>query len=61
MPGMTPSRREFVQVTGLAVVGVVAGTGWTSSAQASPRLQGVSAAQDAGTRATTTLFPWIGF
>ena len=59
MPGMTPSRREFVQVTGLAVVSVVAGTGWTSGAQPAPRLQGAPAAQAAGARAT--VFPWIGF
>jgi hypothetical protein len=58
MPGMTPSRREFVQVTGLAVVSVVAGTGWTRNAQPSPRQQTAPAAQAAGTR--TTLFPWIG-
>ena len=59
MPGMTPSRREFVQVTSLAVVSVVAGTGWTSNAQPSPRLQSAPAAQAADTQAT--LFPWIGF
>jgi hypothetical protein len=58
MPGMTPSRREFVQVTGLAVVSVVAGTGWISNTQPAPRLQSASAAQAAGPRAT--LFPWIG-
>jgi len=59
MPRMTPSRREFVQVTGLAMVSVVAATGWTSNAQPSSRLQSASAAQAAGPR--PALFPWIGF
>jgi hypothetical protein len=58
MPGMSPSRREFVQVTGLAVVSVMAGTGWTSNAKPLARLQSAPAAPAVGTQAT--LFPWIG-
>jgi hypothetical protein len=57
MPGTT-SRREFVQVTGLAAISVVAATGWSTSDKLSPRQESATTAEAADK--PSSLFPWIG-
>jgi hypothetical protein len=53
------SRREFVQVTGLAVAGLAAATGWTDGGD-SPGQDGAGAETAAAGGDPATAFPWIG-